>query len=425
MADARDPPVRVDGVWKSFSRGRPHDSLRDLVPSLMRRLARRGPGGEANPDGLPGDRFWALRDVSFDVARGEALGIIGRNGAGKSTMLKLLTRLLRAERGRIALDGRVSALIEVGAGFHSDLSGRENIYLHGAILGMRRREIARKFDAIVAFAGVGEFLDLPVKRFSTGMNARLGFSVAAHLDPEILLVDEVLSVGDMAFQEKCVERMNAFKRQGVTILFVSHNLQAVASLCDRAVWLDGAVRAEGPAREVLEKYVSPSENRRLPDQGAEVRILSAELRDGGGAPHGEATPGEAMTLRVRYAVRAPLADLTLGFAVYRSLDNLTVYDGHVAGEGVGFADLAAGDELTVDFHFRCHLTRGQYHLACGVLHNPTRRHLARLVPAAMLTVHDPRSWDGVADLALRPALVERGRAPSESGAAQASGSGER
>jgi lipopolysaccharide transport system ATP-binding protein len=224
--------IVFDGVWKKFRRGERHDSLRDLIPALGRRMFGRARRGQ-----LQKEEFWALTDVSFEVHAGEALGIIGPNGAGKSTTLKLLTRILKPTRGTCAVRGRVGALIEVAAGFHPDLTGRENIALQGAIMGMRRREIAKKLDEIVEFAGVRDFVDTPVKRYSSGMNARLGFSIAAHLRPDALIIDEVLSVGDMAFQERCVERMVDFKRQGAAIVFVSHNLEAVRRLCDNALHL--------------------------------------------------------------------------------------------------------------------------------------------------------------------------------------------
>src|SRR5213082_2142763 len=194
--------VVFEGIWKKFRRGERHDSLRDLVPALARGLARR-----RRPLDLAEQEFWAVRDVSFEVGAGEALGIIGPNGAGKSTILKLLTKILRPTRGRVEMRGRVGALIEVAAGFHPDLTGRENVFLQGAVMGMKRAEIQMRFDEIVDFAGVSEFIDTPVKRYSSGMNARLGFSIAAHLMPDVLIIDEVLSVGDMAFQERCFERM--------------------------------------------------------------------------------------------------------------------------------------------------------------------------------------------------------------------------
>ena len=242
--------IEFDGVWKKFRRGERHDSLRDLVPAIAKRLFRRG-----TPRDLEKEEFWALKDVSFEVKRGEALGIIGPNGAGKSTTLKLLNRILRPTKGSCWLRGRVGALIEVAAGFHPDLTGRENVFLQGAIMGMKRAEIATKLDEIIEFAGVGEFIDTPVKRYSSGMNARLGFSIAAHLDPDVLIIDEVLSVGDMTFQQKCVNRMLDFKGSGVAIVFVSHNLNAISKLCDRAVLLNHEVIAAGDTQDVLNSYV--------------------------------------------------------------------------------------------------------------------------------------------------------------------------
>ena len=202
-----------------------------------------------------GKDFWALRDVNFDIEPGEVVGIIGHNGAGKSTLLKVLSRITKPSVGEVRLRGRVGSLLEVGTGFHPELTGRENIFLNGAILGMRRGEIQRKFDAIVEFAEIGEFLDTPVKRYSSGMYVRLAFAVAAHLEPEILIVDEVLAVGDMAFQRKCLGRMHDVGRSGTTILFVSHNMPAIESLCTRAILLDrGQVAMAGGVRELVREY---------------------------------------------------------------------------------------------------------------------------------------------------------------------------
>ncbi len=213
---------------------------------------------EAEREGNP--EFWALRDVSFDVQPGEVIGIIGRNGAGKSTLLKLLTRITEPTSGEIVLDGRVASLLEVGTGFHPELTGRENIYMNGTILGMKKREIDGKFDEIVSFSEIEKFIDTPVKRYSSGMYVRLAFAVAAHLEPEILLVDEVLAVGDAAFQKKCVGKMGDVARQGRTVLFVSHNMAAVENLCGRAIWLEGGqVRMAGETGDVVEKYLGESQ----------------------------------------------------------------------------------------------------------------------------------------------------------------------
>ena len=252
-----DIAVEVNHVWKRFHRGEIHDSLRDLVPALAKRVF----GRARKRDELGEGDFWALRDVDFQVKRGEVLGIIGANGAGKSTLLKILARILRPNRGSIRVNGRLRALIEIAAGFHQDLTGRENIYLNGTILGMRRREIAAKFDEIVEFSGIGPFLDTPVKRYSSGMYARLGFAVAAHLEPEILVVDEVLAVGDAAFQRRCLGRMEQVAGEGRSVLFVSHNMAAVQNLCSRCLLLHGgAIQAQGPSCEVVPKYLSVSDS---------------------------------------------------------------------------------------------------------------------------------------------------------------------
>ncbi len=247
-----DTAIHVNQVWKKFRRGEFHDSLRDLIPAMARRAIGRG----AKRDKLADQEFWALRDVSFDVKRGESLGIIGPNGSGKSTMLKLLSRIIRPNRGDYKVNGRLSALIEVGAGFHPDLTGRENILLNGTILGMSRREILGKIDQIIDFAGIPDFIDTPVKRYSSGMTARLGFSVAAHLDPEVLLVDEVLSVGDAKFRNKCIRHMHELVKSDVTVVFISHLLHQVRTLCPQTLVLDkGGVVYRGQTDEAIKTYL--------------------------------------------------------------------------------------------------------------------------------------------------------------------------
>jgi homopolymeric O-antigen transport system ATP-binding protein len=250
MATA-DTVVRAEGLGKRYHLGQLQTGYQLLSEVISERLRSVGRQSSAR------EEFWALRDVGFDVARGETFGIIGHNGAGKSTLLKILARVTPPSEGRLTLRGRVGALLEVGTGFHAELTGRENIFLNGAILGMRRTEIARKFDEIVEFAEVERFIDTPVKRYSSGMYLRLAFSVAAHLEPEVLIVDEVLSVGDLAFQEKCLGRMEAVAGEGRTVLFVSHNLAAVSKLCPRSMLLSrGEKVTEGPTRDVVEAYVA-------------------------------------------------------------------------------------------------------------------------------------------------------------------------
>ena len=249
------PRIEFDRVWKKFARGELHDSLRDLVPAAVRRMAGRGPAR----DELSGEEFWAVRDVSFEVRPGEALGILGPNGAGKSTILKLLTRILVPTRGHCSITGRAGALIEVAAGFHPDLTGRENVFLQGAILGMKRSEIRTRFDEIVSFAEIETFIDTPVKRYSNGMNARLGFAIAAHISPNVLVIDEVLSVGDLRFQQKAFDRIQEMCTSGIPVVLVSHQLERIASLCTHALLLErGRVAKRGTPTECIEAYLESS-----------------------------------------------------------------------------------------------------------------------------------------------------------------------
>lgn len=246
-----EPFVQFDHVWKKYRRGNRHDSLRDLVPSLALRLFQRSKHEE-----LRDQDFWALEDVSFEVRPGHALGIIGPNGAGKSTILKLLTRIIKPTRGYCAIHGRVGALIEIAAGFHPDLTGRENLYLQGAVMGMKRAEIDRLFLDIVDFSGVGDFIDTPIKRYSSGMNARLGFSIAAHLEPEVLVIDEVLAVGDLSFQQKAFDRIGEIVRREIPVIVVSHQLERIASLCSDAIFLErGVIHRHGSPSDCIAAYV--------------------------------------------------------------------------------------------------------------------------------------------------------------------------
>src|SRR5688572_19564697 len=249
-----EPILVFDHVYKKFSRGEHHNTLRDFIADSVRKML---PWAEkpVNPLALKDREFWAVKDVSFKVNRGEALGIIGPNGSGKSTILKMLSGIIRPDQGTYSVKGRLSALIEVGAGFHPDLTGRENVFLNCSILGMSRKETAKRFNQIVEFAGVEEFIDTPLKHYSSGMAVRLGFATSAFIEPEVLLVDEVLSVGDTEFRNRCANRMEKMMRDGVTMILVSHNLNEVRTLCQRTLMLfKGNVLMEGPTQRVLEKY---------------------------------------------------------------------------------------------------------------------------------------------------------------------------
>ena len=239
--------INVENLSKLYYLGNArHNSLRDTIAGFFR----------SSREPAKNRELWALKDVSFEVSDGETLGIIGRNGAGKSTLLKILSRITRPTGGTATIRGRVGSLLEVGTGFHNELSGRENIFLNGAILGMRRLEIERKFDEIVAFSEIEKFIDTPVKHYSSGMYMRLAFSVAAHLEPEILIVDEVLAVGDVSFQKKCLSKMREVGQTGRTVLFVSHDMQSIARLCSRAIWMkDGQIGADGAAGDVISDYL--------------------------------------------------------------------------------------------------------------------------------------------------------------------------
>jgi lipopolysaccharide transport system ATP-binding protein len=282
-------------VWKKFHYGEVNNRLRDAIPALAARLF-----GRRDPDeGLWKGQFWALQDVSFEVQPGQSLGLIGPNGAGKSTILKLLTRILRPTAGHCALHGRVGALIEVSAGFHPDLTGRENVFLQGAIMGMPRKQIARSFDEIVAFSGVELFIDTPVKRFSSGMQARLGFAIAAHLDPDVLVIDEVLSVGDAAFQQKAFDRVTELVRRQIPVVVVSHQLEAITTLCTQAILLDrGRVVRQGTPHDCISAYLSGAAGVRPVTSGdAAIRIESLTLS--------RTTPrsGETVSVRLDCAIR--------------------------------------------------------------------------------------------------------------------------
>jgi lipopolysaccharide transport system ATP-binding protein len=266
--------VEFHGVWKKFKKGEKLDSLRDSIPNFFKNL------GQKNKNiSLSEQEFWAVKDVNFTIPKGGVVGVMGPNGAGKSTILKLLSGIMSPTKGKMVINGRLSALIEVTAGFHPDLTGRENVYLNGTILGMKRKEIDNKFDEIVAFSEVEDFIDTPVKRYSSGMYSRLGFSVAAHMDPEILVVDEVLSVGDVAFQAKCAQKMRELLKSGATILLVSHQISLIQSLCSRAILLNhGELVKDGPTDEVIPYYQNLTFKKNEEDFKHKVKAEEGKVR---------------------------------------------------------------------------------------------------------------------------------------------------
>ncbi len=315
----------------------PHERYATLKEHAIRWLERR----------VRYDDFWALRDVSLTARRGEVIGIIGRNGAGKSTLLKVIARVLRPTQGRVWLRGRVAPLLEFGAGFHPELSGRENVFLNGSLLGFSHAEMEKKFKGIVDFAEMWDFIDAPLRTYSSGMVARLGFAVATDVDPDILIVDEILSVGDTAFQNKSFERIQGFRAAGCTILLVSHNMDAVRSLCDQAIWLDhGKVAAAGSSEQVVYQYLTGDarlESGRLagaagptPDHrwgSRKIEITGVRLLDARGAPETIFQTGDALVLQMDYEAREAIPSPIFGMAIHRQ-------DGvHITGPNTSFAGL--------------------------------------------------------------------------------------
>ncbi|HSY18374.1 MAG TPA: ABC transporter ATP-binding protein [Candidatus Acidoferrales bacterium] len=330
-----DAAIIAEGLGKKYllhhqQEGRRYKALRDIIAGRAKSMVKLG----ARPSQPPVEEFWALRDVSFEIQHGEVVGIIGRNGAGKSTLLKLLSRITEPTTGRIRLRGRVASLLEVGTGFHPELTGRENIFLNGAILGMGKEEITRKFDEIVAFAEVEKFLDTPVKRYSSGMYVRLAFAVAAHLEPEILIVDEVLAVGDASFQKKCLGKMQDVSKGGRTVLFVSHNMGAVTTLCQTGIWMEkGRLIKTGPARKIVDEYLTAnsetaqkvmdlSDAKRANDEGRRLRVEKVEWLSGLPLQH-----GEKFSVRIHVRALDEVAEVSIGIGFgYLEGGRLLSYD---------------------------------------------------------------------------------------------------
>ena len=411
--------LRIENLGKQYRIGQreAYKALREVLIDAVKRPVRALHSAvRRQPPSAKDELLWALDDVSFDIHQGEVVGIVGRNGAGKSTLLKILSRITEPTVGRVALYGRVGSLLEVGTGFHPELTGRENIYLNGAILGMKRTEIERKFDEIVAFAEVERFLDTPVKRYSSGMYVRLAFAVAAHLEPEILIVDEVLAVGDAAFQEKCLGKMSSVAQQGRTILFVSHNMAAVQSLCGRAIWLhDGRAVAEGKPAQVISRYLQSSfadasercwEDVTTAPGNERVRLRRATLRPAQGKP------GDPITVRTPFVFEFEYWNLQTGVPLHLSL--------HLYNEqGILIFDVAPIDEPAWGqgafpvglFRARCLvpgdlLNDGMYRLDVLALNDQTIIYQQSNVLG--FTVHDSSelrgNWYGKWEGAIRPRL---------------------
>ena len=355
--------VVFDAVWKRFHRGLAHDSLRDLIPAMVRRLK---PGSDATAAELRDGDFWAVRDVSFEVNPGEALGIIGGNGAGKSTTLKLLTKILMPTRGVAEITGRAGALIEVSAGFHPDLTGRENVFLQGAIMGMPMQLIRERFDEIVEFSGVSAFIDTPVKRYSSGMNARLGFSIAAHLEPEVLIVDEVLSVGDAEFQTRAFDRLRTLVRSNIPVVIVSHQLDRIVELCSDCILLQsGQAAFHGAPNLAVQEYLRGSGGRqRSLEEATTAGIGILELTTPEPQP---VTSGSTFTCQVIGEVVAaePPPHVELGISVVDAASNQQVYWTWFRSIG---AHPSRHGPFTARFEIQANVPPGLYRIDTAVWH---------------------------------------------------------
>jgi ABC-type polysaccharide/polyol phosphate transport system ATPase subunit len=386
-----DVAIVMEHVYKKFRKGEIYNSLRDLVPALTGKMFRQQELNESDKR-----EFWALQDLSFDVKAGECFGVIGHNGAGKSTALKILSRIMKPTKGRMTVNGRLSALIEVSAGFHQDLTGRENIFLNGTILGMSKREIQAKLDQIIDFSGIGDFIDTPVKRYSSGMFARLGFAVAAHVDPDVLIVDEVLSVGDSAFQQKCIERMREVLRGGAAVLFVSHNLKVVAEFCDRCLLLEkGRTVKLGKPQEVISAYLQKPVKRQAGDvNSGPISISSVKIRDEAGECM-RFQPGQKAWIDVEVvaATRCNKVSVTL----YMLDEKFThVFDTSTERLGHETADLDQGDVYSCTFELQMNLAEGTFYPAVVLFRYDIQTVYDRWEPAATIYVSSEGGVRGIA-----------------------------
>jgi len=381
------PPIILENVSKKFSRSYISDSLRDAIAAPFKRLFGR--------DGLESikekSEFWAVKGVSFDVKPGEVLGIIGSNGSGKSTILKLLSKILHPDGGRIEVRGRVGALIELGAGFSPDLTGRENVFLNASILGMNKDEIKRKFNEIVEFADLHEFMDTPVKWYSSGMVARLGFSVASHIDPEILLVDEVLSVGDIGFQRKCIDKMHSFKEnKDISIVFVSHNMSSVASLCDRVIMLGGGrVLAEGHPEEVISKYVDNIMKPLPSEEYGAIKLIRGIISRDGNSPCNVAVCGDKIQINTEFEFMQDFQNLDVGLSIVAD-NGVRVFRTtaqRLTGKGI---NARRGQTLKLTFELTANLAPRKYEVLANVTNQITSRNLFKTSVGSFYIQQNPR-----------------------------------
>lgn len=395
-----EPCIVVENVTKRYRLGMGITTMRDLFTWWKK------------SDDTP-EYHWAVKDVSFQLRPGESLGIVGPNGAGKTTMLKLLSQVTKPTSGNIMLNGRFSALIELGAGFHPDLTGRENVFLNGAILGMKRDEIRERFDDIIDFAGIHEYIDTPVKRYSSGMYARLGFAIAAHVDPKILLVDEVLAVGDHAFQMKCYARMDELRKRGTSLIFVSHNMEAVRRVCDRGIVMyRGEPIYEGTAAEAVVEYsdavrraARESQQRQTPVEGGlsqrvmtfEAEIERVALLDANRQPVTVLRSGEPAFVTVDVTFNEPVDQPIFGFFV-RTQDGRRIYATTTRWQEITTPSFMAGEKCRVEFQIDVPLIDGNYELGVDVAAPDLSCYYDRLERALSFHVVGREAVRGLVDL---------------------------
>ena len=392
-----DIALLMEHVYKKFRKGETYNSLRDLVPAVTGKMFR----GELNQSDKR--EFWALQDLSFEVKRGEAFGIIGRNGAGKSTALKILSRIMKPTKGRMVVNGRLSALIEVTAGFHQDLTGRENIFLHGTILGMAKREIQSKLDQIIAFSGIEEFIDTPVKHYSSGMYTRLGFSIAAHVDPEVLIVDEVLSVGDYVFQQRCMDRMHSIIHSGTTVLFVSHNLKAVTEICTRTMLLErGKALAIDETGAVIRKYLKEGIPSTKSKEEKSVYISKVTMRDRAGE-QSTFESGQKAWVDVEVTARKAIDKLAV---VIWFTDQTQYIIFHTSTERLGFApfSLQPGGTYRCTFELDLNIAHGTFQLVTEIYRYDIQKSYDRYYPVTTIFVGSTTAVGGAVNCF--PRLIE-------------------
>ena len=386
----------VSKLYKLYPR--PSDRLREALPFQRRKLH---------------SDFWALRDISFQVEKGETLGLVGPNGCGKSTLLQIVSGILQPTLGRVVTRGRIAALLELGAGFNPEFSGRENVFLNGEIMGLSRAEIGRAMPSIEAFAEIGEFIERPVKEYSSGMYVRLAFATAIHVDPEILIVDEALAVGDAVFANRCVRKFEELRERKITVLFVSHDLGLVKQLSDRAILLlNGRIEAQGAPSDVINRYIGLVLEKQQARQERQQRfeasfrhgdgaseILGVELLNAAGAPVTSVASGETVTVRVRSRFHQPRCDPMVGILI-RTRIGMDVYGTNTRIEKMHLGSYQAGEELEVDFHFACWLTPQSYTLTVAT-QNPDGSSHDWLDDVIPFDVVDTRVAAGVANLRAR------------------------